>query len=116
MFDKKPYIKFAKIDSYVTGKILEKRQQKSQFKAKDGSDKYQTVYDLSIADTDASILLSGKEASINEGDTVTVFGSKQIDDALTNRKVGEVVTITFKGKLQKKSKGGSFQESVYEVK
>lgn len=45
-----------------------------------------------------------REAEIAEGATVSVFGSKAIDTALLEAKVGETIEIVFNG--EKKLKGG----------
>lgn len=46
-----------------------------------------------------------KEASISEGDVVSVFGSVAIDTALSEAKAGETIEIVFNG--QKKTKSGN---------
>lgn len=117
-FTKTPYVKFKKINDYVEGTLLKIRSQDSQFKNSDGSNRSQEVYDVAVSDLTATTLLSGKEVDINEGDTVTVFGSKQINEKMADKNPGDLVRITFGGKVQKrgKRKGSTFEESQYEVR
>lgn len=66
------------------------------------------LHEFNAVDGDALITIKEgngyKEASIAEGDVVSVFGSKAIDTALLEAKVGETIEIIFNG--EKKLKGG----------
>lgn len=66
------------------------------------------LHEFAALDGDALITIKDgstyKEASINEGDTVSVFGSKAIDTALAQVVAGETIEIIFNG--EKKLKGG----------
>lgn len=66
------------------------------------------LYEFAAIDGDALITVKEggtyKEANINAGDTVTVFGSKAIDTAMVQVNSGETVEIIFNG--QKNLKGG----------
>lgn len=66
------------------------------------------LHEFAALDGDALITVKDgstyKEAQINEGDVVSVFGSKAIDTALLEAKVGETIEIIFNG--ERKLKGG----------
>lgn len=117
--EKTPYIRFNKIGDSVTGEYIGHRVTPSKYTNKDGSAKNQVVHDLSIKDLNATAIVSGQEANVVEDATVTVFGSARLDELLSGITAGKVITITFKGKLQKKGKGkgkGTFEEKQWEVK
>lgn len=116
-FTKPPRIKFEKINQFVSGVLEKTRTTKSQYKDLDGNNKEQNVYDIRIQNGDALILVDGKEVEVDVDTVVTVFGSKQIDQKMADKEPGDVVTITFKGKLQKKAAKGNktYAENAYEV-
>lgn len=66
------------------------------------------LHEFAALDGDALITVKDgngyKEAAINEGDTVSVFGSKAIDTAIAQVVAGETVEIIFNG--ERKLKGG----------
>lgn len=66
------------------------------------------LHEFAAIDGDALITVKDgngyKEASIAEGDTVSVFGSKAIDTAIAQVVAGETVEIIFNG--ERKLKGG----------
>lgn len=66
------------------------------------------LHEFNAIDGDALITVKDgngyKEASINEGDVVSVFGSKAIDTAIAQVVAGETVEIIFNG--ERKLKGG----------
>lgn len=66
------------------------------------------LHEFNAVDGDALITVKDgngyKEASIAEGDVVSVFGSKAIDTAIAQVVAGEVVEIVFNG--ERKLKGG----------
>lgn len=66
------------------------------------------LHEFAALDGDALITVKEgnayREASVGEGDTVSVFGSKAIDAAIVQVKPGETVEIVFNG--EKKLKGG----------
>lgn len=66
------------------------------------------LHEFAAIDGDALITVKDgstyREANINEGDTVSVFGSKAIDTAIAQVVPGETVEIVFNG--EKKLKGG----------
>lgn len=73
------------------------------------SGKPNKLYELAAIDGDALITIKDpkggyREAEINEGDTVSLFGSKAIDIAFAQAEPGEVVELIFNG--EKKLKGG----------
>lgn len=66
------------------------------------------LHEFAALDGDALITIKEgstyREATVNSGDTVSVFGSKAIDTALAQVVAGETVEIIFNG--EKKLKGG----------
>jgi hypothetical protein len=66
------------------------------------------VHEFTAVDGDALITVKDgstyKEANVNQGDLVTVFGSKAIDAAILQVNAGETLEIIFNG--EKKLKGG----------
>lgn len=72
------------------------------------SGKPSKLHEFNAVDGDALITIKDgstyKEASIAEGDVVSVFGSKAIDTAIAQVVPGETLEIVFNG--EKKLKGG----------
>lgn len=72
------------------------------------SGKPNKLYELSALDGDALITVKEgntyKEAAINEGAVVSLFGSKAIDTAMAQATPGQVLEFVFNG--EKKLKGG----------
>lgn len=98
-----PTVRLAdKVGSRFVGRYLTSRDITIQGKAN-------KLHEFAALDGDALITIKDekggyKEANVNEGDTVSVFGSKAIDTAVAQTKVGEVLEIIFNG--EKKLKGG----------
>jgi len=91
-----------KVGSRFVGRYLSSRDITIQGKAN-------KLHEFAALDGDALITIKDdkggyREANVNEGDTVSVFGSKAIDTAVAQTKVGEVLEIIFNG--EKKLKGG----------
>lgn len=72
------------------------------------SGKPSKLYEFAAQEGDALITVKDgntyREANVNPGDTVTVFGSKAIDTAMAGAVQGELIEIIFNG--EKKLKGG----------
>lgn len=103
-FKPTPTVRLAdKTGSRFVGKFVQARSIKI-----DNGTKNATIYEFGAVEGDALITVKDgntfREADVNPGDTVTVFGSKAIDIAMAQVNPGETVEIIFNG--QKKLRGG----------
>lgn len=102
----------SKAGETFTGKLVEHKITKSQYKNADGSEKNFDIYVFEVVDGTMEFVRkdANKEympTDVKEGENVSVFAPSRLHAGLKQAKIGQTIKITYLGLGKKGAKGGN---------